>query len=88
MPANCDGCGSTLTFCHAFSCRKEGLVTQCHNEIHDALGDLVAMGYKAALESQLYMRLMTQQSPALIADFSVQREWQPQTVAFLRPFHT
>ena len=40
--AGCDGCGDKFTFQHALECRKGGLVTQRHNEVKDALGDLAS----------------------------------------------
>ena len=46
MPSHCDGCGSTFDLSHALDCHKWGLVTQCHNEVRDALGDLAALAYK------------------------------------------
>ena len=45
MPANCDSCGEEFGLSHALDCCKGGLVTQCHIEVRDALGDLAAMGY-------------------------------------------
>ena len=36
MPALCDGCGGDL---YALDCHKDGLFTQHHNEVRDALGD-------------------------------------------------
>ena len=53
-----------------------------HSEIHDVLGDLVAMGFKEVLrepvvrESDDILGI-----PALIADLSVRGVWQPQTAA-------
>ena len=44
MPALCDGCGD-FSLTHALDCHKDGLVTQCHNEVRNALGDLAALGY-------------------------------------------
>ena len=41
MPANCDGCGALE---HALDCKKGGLVTQCHNEVRDVIGDLASVG--------------------------------------------
>ena len=45
-PVHCDGCGEQFSFQHALDCKKGGLVTQCHNEVRDALGDLAAIVYK------------------------------------------
>ena len=46
MPSSCDGCGSAFSLSHALDCRKGGLVTQRHNEVQDALGDLAALAHK------------------------------------------
>ena len=43
MPSSCDGCGSAFSLSHALDCRKGSLVTQRHNEVRDALGDLAAL---------------------------------------------
>ena len=56
------------------------MVTQRHNEIRDALGDLAAMVFNEVLRE-----LVVRKSddilgiPALIADRSVRGFWQPQT---------
>ena len=77
MPASCDGC-------HALDCKKGGLVTQRHNEIGDALDDLVAMGFKEVLKEPIIKEADDLlESPALIADLSARGVWQPQTVALL-----
>ena len=71
MPASCDGCGNSFTFCHALDCKNGGLVTQRHNEIRDALGDLVAMGFKEVLREPIVKKVDDLlESPALIADLS------------------
>ena len=46
MPASCDGCGEVFSLTHALDCCKGGLITQCHNEIREALGDLAALRYR------------------------------------------
>ena len=40
IPPQCDGCSAPFDLAHALSCRKGGLVTQRHNEVRDAFGDL------------------------------------------------
>jgi len=45
IPASCDGFGEDSSMTHALDCHKGGLVTQHHNEVRDALGDLAALGY-------------------------------------------
>ena len=46
MPANCDGCGAATSLEHALDCKKGGLVTQCHNEVRDVIGDLTSVVFK------------------------------------------
>ena len=46
VPAECDGCGDKFTFQHALDCRKGRFVTQRHNEVRDALGDLASIAFK------------------------------------------
>ena len=60
------------------------MVTQRHNEIRDALGDLVAMGFKEVVREPIVKEADDSvDSPALIADLSARGVWQPQTVALL-----
>ena len=46
MPVCCDGCGEDFILTYALDCCKGSLVTQRHNKIRDALGDLAALGYR------------------------------------------
>ena len=41
-PAKRDGCGADFTLQHVLDCKKGGLVTLCHNEIHDLIGELAS----------------------------------------------
>ena len=62
----------------------KGGITQRHNEICDALGDLVAMGFKEMLKEPIVKEADNlSESPALIADLITRGVWQPQTVALL-----
>ena len=73
MSSQCDGCGAPFSLTHALDCRKGGLVTQRHNEIRDALGDLAAMGFKEVLREPVVRESDdTLGIPALIADLSVE----------------
>ena len=68
-PAHCDGCGEELSFQHALDCKKGGLVTQCHNEVRDALGDLAAIVYKDVVREPIVQEADDSSGrPALIAD--------------------
>lgn len=44
IPLFCDGCGSPSTVDHFLICKKpNGLTTQHHNEMRDAIGDFAAL---------------------------------------------
>ena len=66
MPASCDGCGGDFSLTHALDCRKGGLVTQRHNDVRDALGDLAALGYREVVCEPTVCD-GDNESPALIA---------------------
>ena len=79
MPEKCDRFGDPFTFCHSLDCRVGGLVTQCCNEIRDALGDITAMVHKEVLhEPAVWESSDADGVPALIADLGVCGAWQPQ----------
>ena len=40
LPTHCDGCEARFTISHALDCKKGGLVTARHNELHDGVADL------------------------------------------------
>ena len=82
-PAHCDGCGKEFSFQHALDCKKGGLVTQRHNEVRDALGDLAAIVYKHVREPIVQEADDSSGRSALIADLSIRGVWQPQTAALL-----
>ena len=55
-------------------------MTQRHNEIRDALGDLVVMGFNEVLRELVVRKSDNIMGmPALMADLSVRGVWQPQT---------
>ena len=39
-PKYCDSCNAALSICHSLNCKRGGLVTECHNELHDGVADL------------------------------------------------
>ena len=60
------------------------MVTQCHNEIRDALGDLASIAFKNVRREPMVKEANIRDgTTALIADISVTGLWQPQTVALL-----
>ena len=83
-PVHCDGCGEQFSFQHALDCKKGGLVTQHHNEVRDALGDLAAIVYKDVVREPIVQEADDASGrPALIADLSIRGVWQPQTAVLL-----
>ena len=82
MPANCDGCGGPFDLTHALDCKKGGLVTQRHNEVRDALGDIAALAYKEVVREPVVREADEARGiSALVADLGVRGVWQPQTEA-------
>ena len=76
MPSCCDGCGSAFNLSHAPDCRKGGLVTQRHNEVRDALGDLAALAYRDVIREPIVCE--GDDAPTLIADLGIRSVWLPQ----------
>ena len=70
-------CGGDFSLTHALDCHKDGLVTQRHNEVRDALGDLAALGYREVVCEPIVCD-GDNNSPALIADLGVRGVWIPQ----------
>ena len=82
MPATCDGCGAPFDLVHALDCKKEGLVTQHHNEVRDALGDIAALAFKEVTREPVVREAdETRGISALVADLGVRGIWQPQAEA-------
>ena len=48
LPLSCDGCGASFSIEHTLDCKKGGLITQHHNEVRDAIGDLATHAWKRA----------------------------------------
>ena len=77
LPASCDWCGGDFSLTHTLDCHKSDLVTQRHNEVRDALGDLAALGYREVVREPILCD-GDNDSPALIADLGVRGVWIPQ----------
>ena len=43
---SCDGCGTQFRLGHALDCKKGELITQRHDKLRDALGDIAALTHK------------------------------------------
>ena len=63
---------------HALSCRRGGLVIQCHNEVRDAFGDLGELAWEQVVKEPIVEEATTS-TPALIANLAVSGAWTPQT---------
>ena len=84
MSAECDGCGAMFDLQHALDCRKGGLITQRHNEVRDALGDIAALAYKDVIREPIVREADDARAvTALVADLGVRGMWQPQTEALI-----
>ena len=82
IPSTCDGCSAAMDLSHALSCRRGGLVTQRHNEVRDAFGDLAALAWSQVIKEPVVREASSlSRSPALVADLSVRGVWVPQAEA-------
>ena len=74
--------GDPFDLSHALSCRKGGLVTQHHNEVRDAFGDLAALAWSQVTREPIVCEACTSSNTtALVADLSVRGVWIPQAEA-------
>ena len=84
VPSTCDGSGAPFDLSHALICRKGGLVTQRHNEIHDAFGDLSSLAWNQVIREPVVKEAnLPSESPTLVADLSVSGVWVPQSEALI-----
>ena len=49
------GVEEIFSLTHALDCCKDGLFTQHHNEVWDALGDLAALRYREVVHEPMYV---------------------------------
>ena len=70
IPSLCDGQGCDFSLLYALDCHKGGLDTQCHNEVRDALGDLVALAHRDVIHEPIVQE-GGDGVPALIADLGI-----------------
>ena len=45
LPTYCDGCQAKFSISHALDCKKDGLVTACHNELRDGVSNLTGKAF-------------------------------------------
>ena len=82
IPLSCDGCGSPSSLDHFLVCKKGGLITQRHNEIRDAIGDLAALVWGSVKREPVVKDISHDDSgEVLIADLCVRGVWLPQAEA-------
>ena len=79
IPPSCDGCGSPSSLDHFLISKKGGLITQRHNEIRDAIGDLLALVWGSVKREPVVKDISHDDSgKVLIADLCVRGVWLPQ----------
>ena len=59
------------------------MVTQWHNEVRDALGDIASLAYKEVVREPVVREADDARIPALVADLGVKGVWQQQSEALL-----
>lgn len=67
MPANCDGCGKTMTVEHALQCKVGGLVHVRHNDVADEFRHLCGCAFsfgKVERKPRFFSSLTTQSTSA------------------------
>ena len=79
IPPFCDGCGSPSSLDHFLICRKGGLITQRHNEVRDAIGDLASLVWSSVKHEPIVKNAHDgDSSEVLITDLCVRGVWLPQ----------
>ena len=79
MPSSCDGCDLEFSLLHTLDCCKGGLVTQHHNEMRNALGDLAALAYQVVIcEPICIVQEGGDDVHALITALGIRGIWLPQ----------
>ena len=82
VPTNCYGCGSPFDVTHALDCKKGGLITQRHNEVRDATGDIAALAWgQVKREPIIKEGSVDPHEEGLVADLAIRGVWQPQAEA-------
>ena len=80
MLSSCYGSGSEFSLSYILDCCKGGLVTQCHNEVRNALDDLAALAYREVI-CEPFVQEGGNGVPALIADPGIRGVWLSQIEA-------
>lgn len=84
MSASCDGYEKDFSLTHVFwiVARVVWSITQCHNEVRDALGDLVTLGCREVVREPVVCN-ENDVSPGLVAVLGVRVVWIPQGEALV-----
>ena len=77
LPPVCDGCGSLFSVEHTLDFHVGGSVCQRHNEVHDAVCDLVSLAWGQAQKEPVVCEEKSS-SVTLFADVRVRGVWQSQ----------
>eukprot|EP00923_Selenidium_pygospionis_P003985 GHVN01006330.1.p1 GENE.GHVN01006330.1~~GHVN01006330.1.p1 ORF type:complete len:304 (+),score=26.87 GHVN01006330.1:657-1568(+) len=81
LPAECDGCGAPCDVDHLLQCKVGGLVVRRHNEMRDALGDLLAKALGRQVIKEPIIVPPTEGNKGKVADLAVRGVFQPQAEA-------
>ena len=82
IPPFCDGCDSPSSLDHFLICKKGGLITQRHNEVRDAIGDLASLVWSSVKREPIVKNSHDDDSgEVLIADLCIRGVWLPQAEA-------
>ena len=71
MPKPCDSCDAEFIIEHALDCRFGGLVSHCHYEICDAIGDLASYVWGNVLCESVVCDRSTLSNDALVTNLCV-----------------
>ena len=77
---HCNGCGVPSSLDRLLSCKKGSLIVQRHNELHDALGNLVALLW-GQVRCEPVVSENSVDDEGLVADLGIRGVWSPQSEA-------
>ena len=83
LPGTCNGCGATFTVDHALDCGFGGLVTNRHNDVWGAVGDLASLLWNPVRHEPIVKEGGDDEQGALVADLVICGVWQPRCEGIL-----